>query len=248
VHDVAVWFRQDEWDVRFEWGATGVSAVGGRRVAVVDVLRFTTAVDAGTSRGARIFPYRWKDASAADFAASVGAVLAQGGSPVGPSLSPVRLLELEPDDRVVLPSPNGSTCATAAREAGAQVVASCLRNAEAVARWVDANGGKVTVIACGERWPDGTLRPSLEDHLGAGALISALHGTRSPEAEAAAQLWEASAARIVDIVGSCASGREAEGRGWADDLAFATEVGASATVPVLHEGSFVDHSRLAATP
>lgn len=89
--------------------------------------------------------------------------------------------------RLVLPSPNGSAIASAT---AGTVVAACLRNATAVARWLGFrladSGTAVTVIAAGERWPDGSLRPALEDLLGAGALLSALcAGTgisASPEA------------------------------------------------------------------
>lgn len=239
------WLHQSEWDVRFEWGPAGVEAVPADSVVVVDVLRFTTAVDAAVSRGAVVLPYRWKDDSAAEYAAGVGAVLADPGDPRGPSLSPVSLLSLRSGDRIVLPSPNGSTCAATASAMGATVVASCLRNATAVGNWLKPRGGAVTVIACGERWPDGSLRPSLEDYLGAGAVIAALDGSRSPEAAAAAEAWLSAASRVQDVVASCASGREAAERGWARDLEFAVSVDASSCVPVFHDGQdgFVDASQ-----
>jgi len=234
------WTRQSPYRVRFDWGHTGTSAVAADHVVVVDVLRFTTAVDAAVGRGASVYPFRWKDASAAGFARQVAAVLADGSDPAGPSLSPVRLSRLRPGDRVVLPSPNGSTCAAIAAESGATVLAACLRNAGSVAEWLNGKDGTVGVVACGERWPDGSLRPSLEDYLGAAAVIAGLAGPRSPEAEAAAALWSASDASAERLVRSCASGRELEARGWADDLDFACEIGASRSVPVLHDGAFVD--------
>ena len=46
------WLLQGDWDVRFEWGPTGVSSVPAEAVVVIDVLRFTTAVDAGVGAGA----------------------------------------------------------------------------------------------------------------------------------------------------------------------------------------------------
>ncbi|MGH3038340.1 MAG: 2-phosphosulfolactate phosphatase [Gaiellaceae bacterium] len=172
------WATQDGFRVRFEWGPAGVSrlAPGVAVLVVVDVLRFTTAVDVAVSRGAEVFPYRWRDASASDFARSVDAELADESRLGGPSLSPARLASLRSGDRVVLPSPNGSTCAAIASEAGATVVAGCLRNASAVAAWLKSSSGPIAVIACGELWPDGSLRPCVEDLLGAGATSHAWPG------------------------------------------------------------------------
>lgn len=239
--DERPWLRQDEWDVRLEWGPVGAATVRSEAVVVIDVLRFTTAVDAAVGRGATVFPYRWKDGAAGDFAREVGAVLAGPGGEPELSLSPVSLLALGPGDRVVLPSPNGSTCAAVAAEHGATVVvAACLRNATAVARWLNRSVRTVTVIASGERWPDGTLRPALEDHLGAGAVAAALAGTRSAEAQAAADLWHATAPRVAAAIASCVSGREQVTRGWQDDLGYAVGIDASTTVPLLLDGAFVD--------
>lgn len=68
------WLLQDNWNVRFEWGPTGVSSVPAAAVVVVDVLRFTTAVDAGVSVGATVYPYRWKDETMHRYAREVDAV------------------------------------------------------------------------------------------------------------------------------------------------------------------------------
>ena len=226
--------------MRFDWGPSGVEAVPADAVVVVDVLRFTTAVDAAVSRGAVVFPYQWKDPAARSFADSRSAILAAGDDPLMPSLSPVSLLSLQPGDRVVLPSPNGSTCAALASQLGADVAAGCLRNASAVAEWLNRSARTVTVIACGERWPDGSLRPCLEDYLGAGAIISMLQGLQSPEAAAAASAWAAARPRIADVVTECVSGREAIERGWRRDLEFALELDSSTAIPVLGDGAFFD--------
>jgi 2-phosphosulfolactate phosphatase len=238
----ADWHHQNGYDVRFEWGAAGTMALAAEApvVVVIDVLRFTTAVEAAVERGAVVYPHRWHDPSATAVARSLGAVLADGSDPSGPSLSPVSLSRLSSGDAVVLPSPNGSTCAALAEEAHASVVASCLRNASAVATWLDHSPHPVAVIACGERWPDGSLRPCVEDLLGAGALISHLHGSRSPEAESAAAVWEA----VVDhdvpaMLRSSGSGQELRARGHADDVDYAGEIGISTVVPLLVDGRFV---------
>ena len=124
---------------------------------------------------------------------------------------------------------------------GATVVAACLRNAAAVSAWLNARATTtVTVIACGERWHDGSLRPALEDHLGAGAVIAGLDGDRSPEAQAAAAVWRDVEGRVGEALRACSSGREQQQRGWADDLRYAEAVNASSRVPVLRDGAFVD--------
>lgn len=233
------WSDQASYDVRFEWGPAGIGALGGEVVVVIDVLRFTTAVDAAATQGVAVYPYRWSDDRAVAFADGLGAELADGSNG-RLSLSPISLLRLEPGTRVVLPSPNGSTCAALGSEAGSTVVAACLRNAAAVAAWLDESATTVTVIACGERWPDGSLRPALEDFLGAGAVIAALTGTRSPEAQAAVAAWLDAKDRIPDVLASCSSGREQAQRGWTEDLRYAAQVNTSVAVPVLRDGAFVD--------
>jgi 2-phosphosulfolactate phosphatase len=237
---IPAWARQDGGSVRFEWGPAGVRAVAAPYVVVVDVLRFTTAVDAAVGRGARVYPYRWNDISAVEFAGRTGAALAGSADPAGPSLSPVRLSQTSAGDAIVLPSPNGSTCAAIAASSGATVLAACLRNAEAVANWLDEQGGAVTVIACGEQWPDGSLRPCIEDHLGAGAVVSLLRGEPSPEARGAAAAWFGLRPEIEAVIRHSASGQELHARGCQADVDYALEVGESANVPILVDGAFVD--------
>ena len=234
------WSKQDEADLRFDWGQPGVAATspGASTVIIVDVLRFTTAVEAGVRSGGLIYPYRWRDASAATFAMSVGAVLAHEGGPTGPSLSPASLAGLPGGARVVLPSPNGSTCAALAAEAGATVVAGCLRNASAVADWAGRRGGPISVVAAGERWVDGSMRPALEDLIGAGAILAACPGEPSPEARSTIGAFAGMKEGLGEVLGRCASARELSEKGYAADVAYALEIDASDVVPVLRDGAF----------
>ncbi|MEV6488194.1 2-phosphosulfolactate phosphatase [Actinoplanes sp. NPDC051633] len=174
---------QEPFAVRFEWGPVGAAAVaaGASVVAVVDVLSFTTTLSVAVERGMAVMPYRWRDASAAATARRHDAVLAVGRSQAGPdeiSLSPVTVRRAEGVRRLVLPSPNGATVAAALAGSGAAVVGVSLRNAGAAAswarRWLVARPGPVAVVAAGERWGDGSLRPAVEDLWGAGAFIHAL--------------------------------------------------------------------------
>jgi 2-phosphosulfolactate phosphatase len=232
------WAGQGSYGVRFQWGPVAAPALKEGVCVVVDVLRFTTAVEAAVSRGVAVYPYRWRDATAAAFADSVHALLADGRDPAGPSLSPSSMDGLPPGASLVLPSPNGSTCAVLASEAGAQVAAGCLRNAAAVGGWADRAGGPVTVIACGERWPDGSLRPSLEDLLGAGAILASIAGAPSPEARAAIAAFRDAAPRLPEVLSECASGRELSEKGWTADVSHAARLNVSTTVPVLTDGAF----------
>lgn len=224
----------------FEWGSTGTERLArpGSIVVVVDVLRFTTAVEAVVDRGGIAYPYRWKDETARAFADSLGAHLVDGPDAAGVSLSPTALLNRATLEAVVLASPNGSTCSVLAAEKGAVVVAACLRNAPAVAQYLAATSLPVSVIACGERWPDGTLRPSLEDLLGAGAVLANLGGDLSPEARSAVAAWDDAKDTVADALVWCASGRELVERGFRHDVAYASAYGVSDVVPVLVDGAF----------
>jgi 2-phosphosulfolactate phosphatase len=224
--------------IRFEWGIHGVSHVanGGGVTIIVDVLSFSTCVDIVCSRNARVLPYRHKDASAAAFASAHNAVLAGGRSDGGLSLSPQSLLEIEAGTRLVLPSPNGSTLTLACTTP--VVLAGCLRNAAAVAAFASRHPGPVTVVAAGERWEDGTLRPAVEDLLGAGAVIHHLQGARSPEAAVAEAAFVGARSQLASILGSCASAVELVGRGFADDVRLASALNTSTCVPQLNDGAY----------
>jgi 2-phosphosulfolactate phosphatase len=106
-----------------------------------------------------------------------------------------------------------------------------LRNARAVAEAAQQSGSSFNVIPAGERWLDGSLRPALEDWLGAGAILRWLGGSRSPEAESAVALFERHCERLVDVLDHCGSGRELEQRGHRQDKFIAGQLDVSACVP-----------------
>ena len=233
-------YDQSLAEVRFEWGPSGAAAVPADVVVIVDVLRFSTTVERFVTAGAAVHPYRWRDGTAPDFAASIGGIVADGQDG-RPSLSPATIDRLGDERRMLLTSINGAMCTLAAAATGATVVAGCLRNASAVARWITDRGGSVAVIACGERWPDdGSLRPAIEDLLGAGAILCGLPGTRSPEAELAVAAWHSVRGQLADVIERSSSGRELAAAGWEADTAISVELDVSTTVPVLVDGAFVD--------
>jgi 2-phosphosulfolactate phosphatase len=236
-----MFYDQHDFDVRLEWGLQGVSVLApiSDVVIVVDILSFSTSVDIAVQRWAQVYPYRWKDERAAEFAASVHAELGdQQRTPGKISLSPQSLLELQPGSRIVLPSPNGATLALAA--AAKPVLAGCFRNAQAVAQAARNYGPKIAVIPAGERWRgDQSLRPCFEDLTGAGAIISYLSGELSPEASSAAAAFQAVKSRLGEALAQCSSGKELIQRGFAEDVCLATQLNASDVAPTLIEGAFV---------
>jgi len=233
---------QSSYAVRFEWGERGLKAVaaGCRTIVVVDVLSFSTSVDLATARGAIVYPYRWRDETAARFAAEHAAVLAQTKrSTAGFSLSPASLATIPSGTRLVLASPNGAALSLRAAEFDAAVIAGCLRNAATVAERCASAGGPIAIVACGERWADDTLRPAWEDLVGAGAVIAGLAGPRSPEAEAAVAAFEQAGCNLGVRLRECSSGRELVERGFQTDVETAAAIDASRSVPVLVDGRFV---------
>ena len=225
-------------DVHCVWGLKGLQAVLPHcdAIVVVDVLSFCTTVDVAVSRGCVPYPWRWKDESAQEFADSIGAVLAGRRGTTGYSLSPYSFLDAEAGTKVVLPSPNGSTLSRATGDV--PTFAGCIRNASASARAAQAAGRRIGVVAAGELWPDHSLRPALEDWLGAGAVIHALAGSRSPEATAAAETWQAASGSIEARLLGCASGRELIDNGYARDVELAAAYDVSDVAPRLVEGAY----------
>lgn len=250
---------QAAYAVRLETGPTGAAAVvdglDATDVAVVvDVLSFTTTLGLAVERGVEVHPFAWRDERAEAYAREHDAVLAVGrfeaaafGTRV-PTLSPAAMLRgdgLDGVQRLVLPSPNGSTVSALLADAGVGVVGACLRNAAAVAAALAPallRGSRLAVVASGERWPDGSLRPAAEDVWGAGALLAALvdHGVvgLSPEAELAVAAWLAVAGDPVAALRACAGGRELAAVGFGEDVDVAAAVDVSDAVPVLLDGAF----------
>jgi len=148
----------------------------------------------------------------------------------------------------VLPSPNGSTISFQLAETVPEVIGVSLRNRRAAAEWLLTRRELrselcVAVIAAGERWPDGGLRPAVEDQWGAGSLLDILSAEGwaaiSPEANAAADTFHALASDLAEALTNCASGRELITIGYADDVDTAAQLDSSMVVPLLQQGAFI---------
>lgn len=241
--------------VRFDWGMAGLLALApdATVVVIVDVLRFTTAVNVAVERGSAVAPAAWNDASAQALAREQGIAVAGQRERGELSLSPADLERMDLPDRLLLPSPNGSALTAAALElGGADVLAGCLRNATATAARASelasaaAGAPTIAVIAAGERWDDQSLRPALEDMIGAGAVIDALARQRSaarwrcsPEANAATAVFRDARPMLGATIAACASGQDLAARGWHDDLAIAAALDISTVAAELIDGAYV---------
>ena len=239
--------------IRLEWGPVGAEFLGPTSTVsvVVDVLSFTTTLSVAADRGVAVHPHPWADDGAERLAVSLGATLARGRRDTGPgqvSLSPRSVREAEHLERLVLPSPNGASISASLAGGDSSVIGACLRNRRAtaafVARRLFADSTSSVVLGpAGERWPDGSLRPAVEDLWGAGGVVAALEDlgltSVSEEASAAAAAYRLVEARLGEALAACSSGRELADGGYAVDVAIAGELDESGSVPRLVDGAFV---------
>ena len=149
-------WEQAGFDPRLEWAGEGATLLARscRVLVVVDVLRFTTAVEVAVRCGAKVVPRPvpgrgLPGGAGSGTPAGLGteaALLPDPGAQPYP-LSPLSLLGVPAGTHVELASPNGATAALASAAAGAVVLAGCLRNASAVAAAArDLLGGPVGVV------------------------------------------------------------------------------------------------------
>jgi len=241
--------------VHVEWGPTGAALAADRGdvVVVVDVLSFSTTLSIAVSRDFTCLVY--SGAEIESLGGPAMAAIRLGARPLNKqrkadpgqvSLSPASLLTADPGQRVVFTSLNGATVVSAASKAPALLVGAP-RNATACAKiaadlMARTRAGRVTVVACGERWSsvepgiEGT-RPAVEDWLGAGAICAALADlgySLSAEARLASAAWRSPTA-LQDLT-DCVSARELCAAGFATDVELALEVDVDTKVPVRMSG------------
>lgn len=234
-------FDQAEFDIKCEWGIPSIAHLGplSDSIIIVDVLSFSTCVAISIENDAMVYPYKFKDASANEYVASLKATLASPYRTTenGFSLSPTSLLKIPGGTRLVLPSPNGATLSLAALNF--LTFTGCFRNAKIVAAAAQLAGKRISLIPAGERWPDGSIRPSFEDLVGAGAIISYLSGTKSPEAELAEATFNHFCATLETHLKQCGSGKELIRRGFERDVELAAILNQSKFAPVLKDGAYI---------
>lgn len=221
---------------RLAWGRAGARAAAARGdvLVVVDVLSFSSAVATAVERGAVVHPGARGEAAppGAERAVPRSRVPAEGRF----SLSPLTFLGAASGTRVHLPSPNGALCVREAAELPHVLVGSLL-NAGAVARAAAAAGPPVTVLACGERYADGSMRVALEDYLGAGAVLAAMPARPEGDATTCARAFRIARGRLLRMLRECASGRELADRGFGGDVEHSARLDAYGSVPVARGGA-----------
>ncbi len=239
---------QSGYRVRFERGESGLRAVAGdcSIIVVVDVLSFSTAIDVAVASGSHVRAMRPLDDvdGAARRLGAFRAVSRSACSPEYPySLSPDSLVHLPPGSRLILPSPNGASLIAAASEfSNAAIIAGCLRNATAIGSFINTRGPDevVAIISAGERWPDGSLRPALEDDLGVGAIVACLDlRSASPEAKVAASTFVDGRLHVSDNIRASATGVELFAAGFSHDVERALEIDCSLAIPILQPDGFL---------
>lgn len=227
-----------------EWGLSGIRALMDRAdvFIVVDILSFSTCVDVACTNGASVFPFPSGDHEAAQGEARrrEAELAGKRSDPDAKySLSAPTLQNIAFGTRLVLPSPNGSRISFATKEK--PILAGCLRNAAAVAKVATgiAGSGTIAVIPAGEHWKDGSLRPAIEDLLGAGAIVAELRGVLSAEAIVAQEAFLSTGPKLLERLLGSVSGIELVDRGFPQDVAIAAEHNVSTCAPVLTDGAYV---------
>ena len=228
--------------VDFGWGlsAAQTQCLDVDALIVVDCLSFSTTTDIATSRGALIIPCQSREGLRLDDYSNFNNLyVARKRREGGLTLSPSSMIAAKAGMSIVLPSPNGSQISHAVANR-TKLFAGCLRNASSIANYIvnDTSISHVSVIAAGERWPDGSLRPALEDELAAGMIINKLNGTNTAEAEIAAAAYSILKDRIVSLIENSVSGKELSNAGYGTDVTFATEIDVSQNVPIWKEGAY----------
>jgi 2-phosphosulfolactate phosphatase len=247
-------FVQSPYEIKLEWGIRGAREAAKREeiLIIVDVLSFSSTVIAAMEKQAVVYPFPPPiNEKAKKYADQLGAELVVGRAEAiqtsKHSLSPNSFTADDRGKSYVLCSLNGAACVDAAKKVPALLLGS-LRNAQAVAEAAlemkKKTGKPITIIACGERWENAAtdeneLRPAIEDYLGAGAIISSLDGSLSPEAFVCKQAFQGSEHELSHLIRKCGSGRELIDRGFTEDVDYCLQLNVSSIVPVLSENKFI---------
>lgn len=221
-----------------EWGLHALNDSAPVAV-IVDCLSFSTAVSVACESGGRVFPF-YDRRLAGKFSTALGLDCAGLRKDGGRTISP-QSLEGYSGAGIVLPSPNGSRLSLCARRG--EVYCGALRNASAVAKKVETLRQDTILVAAGERWADGSLRPCFEDWIACGAIASKIPALKTPEVVACIAAFAAVQKNLQGALSDCLSGLELAKHGFAVDVEWASKIDASERVAKLQtlEVSYADY-------
>lgn len=224
------------YEINCEWGLKDIEALApvSDVIIIVDVLSFSTSVDIACANGAYIYP----KIPGSNTDLPTDSILAGPRNLNNFSLSPYSLLEIPPETKLILSSPNGSTLSLSTRDT--LTLCACLRNFRSVAAYAMDHGKRISVIPAGERWDDGSVRFALEDLFGAGAILSCLKGAHSPESIMAVNLYHSLHNEETETILKSVSGIELVENGFEVDVYLAADMNVSECVPVLNNGFYSD--------
>ena len=246
-------FDQSNYECRVEWGKRGAreAAERGDITIIVDVLSFSSTVVSAVNHGAMIYPYP-PNLDGKKYAEELGGEYILGRNEAAilekATLSPISFNQNHANNKYVLCSLNGAFCSWIAAKVPALLIGSFL-NASSVAAYVNKlrkqTHANITVIPCGEVWNDiqeneDALRPSIEDYLGAGAILAELEGVKSPEAEVCIGAYLHSKLKIKELLWECGSGRELRIKGFEKDVLHCSQLNCFNVVPILKNDCFID--------
>ena len=245
-------FNQSPYVCRVEWGRRGAreAAERGDIIVIVDVLSFSSTVISAVNYGAIIYPYP-PNLNGKSYAEEVEAEYILGraeAAKIGkPTLSPVSFTQEHSNKKYVLTSLNGAFCTWIASKVPALLIGSLL-NASSVSSVANQlslqSNANITVVPCGEQWNEvreyeNCLRPSIEDYLGAGAILSYLNGDKSPEAKVCIGAFQTAKQNLSELIWECGSGQELRQKGFEDDVRHCSRLNVFQTVPILNNDHFV---------
>jgi len=229
-------------DVVFLPNALKPEHLNGKAVVVFDVLRATTSMTAALAEGVReIRIFSDLDSAAAAGAACTEPHLIcgerQAVKPPGFDLgnSPGAFVAERVAGKILMMSTTNGTRAIIAARGASAVLIGALVNARAVAGALISTGLDVTLLCSGT---EGEI--SLEDILGAGAVIQALRGAGielqliSDSAQIADFVFQPNRENPAGALAGSRGGRNVIRAGLSDDIAFCARLDSISTVGVVH--------------
>ena len=234
-------FDQSSYQVRFDWGIEGLERLHPADVSVVgDVLRFSTGATSGVEAGCVFLFFFRLSRNGAPIAHAAAAQTQRGATVL---LGSLRNRTAVADAIVRAQLARGGRVSVAVIAAGERAPRSAPGPMLLGPLTPDTRERVARAGAAAERAAAVTPRFSVEDLLGAGAVIDALIargvGHCSPEAAVAAEGFAALQRGVGHLIGASGSGRELTAAGLGADVAHAAELDASTAVPVLRGEQFV---------